>query len=270
MSYRIVPSWILALLLLTFPAGAAACGADTDCALGDRTYRIHVPPGAEQPGAIIFAHGFRGSAQGTMKNEGLRSLADRLGVALVAVKSLDDAWRIPGVPADPSTDGAEEIAYFEALVPVLSEKHGIETDRMLMTGFSAGGMMTWQLACTRGDLFAGYAPISGTFWAPVPQTCPGAPVHLFHTHGISDRMVPMKGRPIGPTRQGDVQIAVDMLREEGAYDQREQFSDEELSCTREINRSGHVLELCLHDGGHVLRARFVERAWRRLEALGAL
>lgn len=265
-------TWLLRMVACLLASGGPihACGPASDCALGDRVYRIHLPGDVESPGAIVFAHGYRGSAAGTMGNAALIELAERLGVALVAAQSFADDWRIPGVPANPATDGAEEIAYFEALVPALAERHGIDTDRMLLTGFSAGGMMTWQLACARGALFAGYAPIAGTFWAPIPDTCPGAPVHLFHTHGSADTVVPMAGRAIGPTRQGNLLDALDLLRDAGGYANAVPFAAEDMTCTRETGRGRHVLELCVHDGGHSLRAAFIARAWYRLNALGAL
>ncbi len=261
---------ILSLLLFCAAGPALACGSETDCRLGERTYRVLLPDGVERPGAIVFAHGYRGSAAGTMRNRGLRTLAGELGVALVAVKSYSDDWRIPGVPDQPSTSGAEELAYFDALIPALAERHGIDTDRMLMTGFSAGGMVTWQLACERGDLFAGFAPIAGTFWAPVPGSCESDPVNLFHTHGTTDRIVPLAGRPIGSTHQGDVVRALDLLRMQGDFNGPEEFEVDGLACTRETNPGGKVMEFCTHPGGHSVRAAYIERAWRRLQEIGAI
>ncbi|MEO0386104.1 MAG: PHB depolymerase family esterase [Pseudomonadota bacterium] len=261
---------VLLLGLCLAPLTAVACGSDTDCALGDRTYRILMPEGVERPGAVVFAHGYRGSASGTMRSQGLRDMAAELGVALVAVKSYAEDWRIPGVPADPTTDGAQERQYFSALVPALAERHGIDTDRLLLAGFSAGGMVTWQMACDLGDLFAGFAPIAGTFWVPVPSTCASAPVNLIHTHGTSDKIVPLAGRPIAETHQGDVEKAVSVLRVAGGYDNPVDVPAEGMVCTAESTPDNHVLELCLHDGGHSMRASYVARAWRRLEALGAL
>jgi len=262
---------LIAVLPLVVVANLAlACGVETECSLGDRTYRIQMPEGVERPGAIIFAHGYKGSARGTMRNRNLRALADELGVALVAVKSFGDDWRIPGVPSMPSTDGREERDYFRDVLVALAETHGIDTDRLLMTGFSAGGMVTWQLACDMGGAFAGFAPISGTFWAPVPAACDSPPVHMFHTHGTSDRIVPLAGRPIGSTHQGDVGRALDMLEQLGGYEDAGNFAAGGLACRRSLNRDGMVMEFCTHPGGHSMRVDYVRRAWMRLKALGAV
>ncbi|MEO1397629.1 MAG: PHB depolymerase family esterase, partial [Pseudomonadota bacterium] len=183
---------------------AYACGPDSDCMLGQRTYRIQMPEtsGGKKPlGAIIFAHGYRGSAAGLMKNKGLsRTIAD-MGLVFVAPKSAGEDWDIPNAP-NPGNN--LDFAYFKRLKKELVQRHGVDGDRIMVSGFSAGGMMVWNLACRLGDTFAAYAPIAGTFWAPVPEACPAMPVPLIHIHGTSDKIVPLKGRPIGSTRQGDV------------------------------------------------------------------
>ena len=87
-----------------------------------------------------------------------------MGLAFVSPKSAYGDWDIPNSPSQ--KDGTSEYPFFEKLKADLVEKHGIDPDRIMVTGFSAGGMMTWELACRRGNLFAAYAPIAGTFWNP--------------------------------------------------------------------------------------------------------
>ncbi len=265
--------WILACLAtLLMPAAALACGPDTDCPLGDRIYRIYEPAEIKHPGAIIFAHGYRGKAAGIMRSKGFRAMADRLGVRLVAAQSYAQDWRIPGVPADPGTDGQLEYSYFANLKTQLETAHGIDSSKSLFTGFSAGGMMVWQLACTQGDTFAAYAPISGTFWTPMPPNCEHAPVNMIHTHGLSDRTVPLAGRPIGSrAHQGDVLEALAMLQRDVGYAAlKPSRGTDELTCQSATTPKGDVLEFCTHPGGHSLKSAYVERAWNKLVQMGKL
>ncbi|MEL6967678.1 MAG: prolyl oligopeptidase family serine peptidase, partial [Pseudomonadota bacterium] len=177
---------LLAVVCTFLPAFAAhACGEDTDCKLGDRTYRIAVPADGEPPkGAIIFAHGYRGTAAGVMRNRSMKRAVTGLGLALVAPKSARQDWDIPNAPRPGKF---LEKAYFRDLKAALVERHGIDGDRIMMSGFSAGGMMVWNTACHMGDLFAAYVPIAGTFWYPVPDQCTTLPVSIIHIHGTSDR-----------------------------------------------------------------------------------
>jgi len=247
--------------LMTTPA--AACGPDTDCVLSTRIYRIAMPEGHDgkaQVGAIIYMHGYRGTASGAIKNQGLRRIANELGVALVTAKSFAANWALPNAPSSKG-DGSVEIAYFEALIDDIARRFPIDKTRLLATGFSAGGMMTWTLACSLGQSFMGFAPIAGTFWDPVPDTCDSGPVNLIHYHGTSDKVVPLLGRKIADTKQGEVPAALELMRGTGTYSPVERSTDGDLTCELQRDVSGSRLEFCTHGGGHHFSARYIKRAW---------
>lgn len=258
----------------TMATYAHACGQDSDCTVGDdRHYRIKLPGGYDGKaslGAIVFAHGYRGSAAGVMRNKSLLALADELGVAIVAAKSFSDDWRIPGVPRNTGTDGRLEFDYFEALVEDLKTRHAIDTDRLLMTGFSAGGMMVWNLACHRSELFAGYAPISGTFWMPEPETCDSPPASILHVHGDSDPVVPLSGRKIADTHQGDVFTVLEMYARYAGFTDKQVLTRDDWQCETRKNAGGQFLDFCLFEGGHSFKTSYVRRAWLHFEKAGLL
>jgi polyhydroxybutyrate depolymerase len=265
---------ILTLVLLAVTSGPAlACGSDTDCIVGERTYRIKMPEdhdGTTPVGAIVHTHGYRGTAAGVMRNRGLSRIAAELGVAIIAPKSAADDWVIPGAPRKTGNDGSAEFTYFEAMLDDVARRFPIDRSRLMASGFSAGGMMVWNLACQRGGLFAGYVPVAGTFWQPVPQTCDTAPVNLIHIHGTSDTVVPLEGRAIADTAQGSVTQALEMLAATAGYGDAVTSETEKLDCTRRSGADGHILEFCLHPGGHSFRPEWLKRAWREFEAIGAL
>ncbi len=199
----------IAATLLATPA--LACGPDTDCKLGDRTYRVAMPEGhdgAKPVGAIVFSHGYRGSAAGLMRNRNLRRAISNMGLAFIALKSKDDDWVLPNSPRHMDSDGSDEFEYVDAVVADATKRHPIDTERLVAAGFSAGGMMTWNLACARSGLFAGFVPISGTFWQEPPSACAGPVANIIHIHGDNDPTVPLNGRPILNTHQGKVSDAL--------------------------------------------------------------
>lgn len=254
-------------------APALACGPDTDCMIGERHYRISMPEGHDgttKVGAIVWAHGYRGSARGMMRNRNfLRAMSDK-GLAVIALKSARDDWVLPNAPRDKAADGSVEFNYLDAVIADASAKFAIDTDRMMMSGFSAGGMMVWNAACARPDLFAGFAPISGTFWMEPPASCAEPIANIIHIHGDSDPTVPLTGRPIADTHQGDVAESLKMYRAFGKFDEQEDAGTQALDCEAERNPKGNLLEFCMFEGGHSFRSAFVEYAWDRLAALGKL
>ncbi|WP_299727337.1 prolyl oligopeptidase family serine peptidase [uncultured Tateyamaria sp.] len=260
----------LAFALLVFGLPVLACGPDTNCEIGARHYRIAMPEGVSgSVGAIVFAHGYRGSARGVMRNMGLRRMVADMGLALIAPKSARDDWDIPGAPSDMASTGALEMAYFEAVIADAAARFAIDPERIMMSGFSAGGMVTWELACQRPDLFAGFAPVSGTFWQGPPAAC-AAPASVIHIHGTTDRTVPIGGRAIGPTKQGDVMEVLAMYRSAGNFGPATDVTVENMDCARQDNASGDVLEFCTFEGGHSFSRTYLAYAWDRLEAAGRL
>lgn len=244
---------------------APACGRDSDCPLGDRNYRIALPEGQETAtpsGAVIFVHGYRGKASGAMRNQALAALASELGVVFVAAQAAGPEWNLPGAPSVDALQGVDELAYFDALVADLTRRFGIPPGRTMVTGFSSGAMMVWHLACYRGEIFAGLAPMSGTFWEPIPSDCPAHDFNLIHYHGREDPVVPLHGRQIKDAHQGDILKAVELAQRLGEFRPVASEPSPGLDCARQSNAGGNLLELCLFTGKHQLKAQHIARAWR--------
>lgn len=265
---------LIALLFASLIATPAiACGPDTDCMLGERHYRIAMPEnhdGTSKVGAIVFAHGYRGSASGVMRNRGFRKMASDMGLALIAVKSASDDWVLPNSPRRTEVDGSIEFNYMDAVIADASARFPLDTDKMMMTGFSAGGMMVWNMACNRPNLFAGFAPISGTFWLTPPKSCAGPVANLIHTHGDADPTVPLTGRPIADTHQGDVSEALSMYAEYGNFGTPVVRTTDQLKCNDRTNPQGDILNFCMFEGGHSFRREYVKFAWQTFSEAGKL
>lgn len=263
---RIGGALILALALFVTTAPVVlACGRDTDCLIGARSYRIALPDnhdGTSRLGSIVFTHGFRGTAKGVMRNKALTALASELGVAFIAAQADGPEWIIPGIPSSNLRQGVDELAYYDALIDDATSRFAIDRKLIMASGFSSGAMMVWHLACHRGTSFTGFAPMSGTFWEPLPQSCPAGPVNLIHYHGDADPVVPLKGRRIKDAHQGDVSEAINLLARSGGYRPVETTQTQSLQCARQVNSGEKLLEFCLFHGGHQLKAANLARAWR--------
>ncbi|MEO1102782.1 MAG: polyhydroxybutyrate depolymerase [Pseudomonadota bacterium] len=213
----------------------------------------------------MFAHGYRGSAAGTMGNAALRDMASDLGVALIAPKSGGEDWLIRNAPEKAFADDLGELGYFDALLDDALARFPIDAERILMSGFSAGGMVTWTLACHRGERFAAFLPIAGTFWAPIPEACASELVSLVHINGTADTIVPLEGRPIADAQQGNVRDAIALFATAAEYRPTEGMrAPPDLICDSRATLVGTPLALCLHDGGHEFRAPWVAHFYRTL------
>jgi len=264
---RALGALIIGAALLFAPV-AQACGADSDCMLGDRSYRISLPEGGALAGAVIWAHGYGGSAEGAMRNGSLRRMLHDQGLALIAVQGIGGSWDLPYGPRTYGSTGAAEFAYFEAVIADAQAQFGIDPARLVASGFSAGGMMVWNLACARPDMFAGFVPFSGTFWLRPPDVCATPAASLVHIHGDADSTVPLDGRAIGPTHQGKVSDALAMYAALGDFGPVQHHNTAALRCAQQTNGAGDILEFCLFEGGHSFGTEYLDYALTRLRVAG--
>ncbi len=244
--------FLTVFLFIFGPVTVSACGTDSQCKIGDRHYYIALPDGYDgktRIPALVFAHGFQGSALGIIRNQRLRKVTNDLGIAFIAVKSLGDTWATENSPRGNARTDALELAYFDAVTRDATERFAIDADRIVMGGASTGGMVTWWLACKRSDDYAGFIPMSGTFWTPEPGSCSGRVANIVHFHGDKDRTVPLEGRAVAGTRQGNVAVALEMYRAFGKFGAVRAENGGGLRCENSANRAGNIVNFCLYDGG---------------------
>lgn len=251
---------LLILILLLLPQALWACGKDSDCVVEGGTYRIALPEGAGPFPAILFFHPWQGTAEGVMRNGSLLGQAAARGIAVIAPQGVDKSWSFPG---SPSRD-RDEFAFVDAVLADVEARFPIEMDRIMVSGFSVGASMVWNLACYRGARFAGFAPVAGAYWDPVPETCPSPVPVLIHVHGTADRTVPIRGRGIGIHRQSDLYESLAQWEQQGGCELPNTARRDALLVCRQVSCGGGMLELCLHDGGHSIRTEWVIRAWEEL------
>jgi polyhydroxybutyrate depolymerase len=216
----------------------------------------------------VFLHGYAGSSAGIMKNGAMRAaLADR-GYALV----VPEGQPTPGRPdrlnwsvRDGRPFPRDDIAF---LAEVLDDaaRRGVDRGRVLLAGFSRGGSMVWDVACHAPGTARAYAPVAGAFWEPLPARCAG-PVALFHTHGWTDRVVPIEGRAVaGGTRiQGDAFASLRILRaalgcDPQMPDAMPVAEDGTLWFREWLSCPAGRIDLMLHPDGHRLPTGWLEQA----------
>ncbi|HEY0714208.1 MAG TPA: hypothetical protein VGF45_16115 [Polyangia bacterium] len=111
-----------------------------------RRYIVHLPTSHEKtkPYPLVFANHPNGGNIGMFGDQKTRAVM-RDWAILVLTQSQTGDWR---------QAFAEDLAYFDALVPLLKEKLCIDTGRIYSFGFSGGASFSNLLACKRDFLRA--------------------------------------------------------------------------------------------------------------------
>ena len=254
------------MLVLLLSAGrviALDCGgADLPCKTASGEYHIAVPEGWQGGGpAVMYLHGYGGSGAKIIARDALVNRFMGRGYAFLAPTAMP--WG-QGKPNDWAVrDGwliypRRDVLFLREVFADSVVRGHIDPDRLLLTGFSRGGSMVWDIACHAPDFARAYAPAAGGFWQPMPVGCFG-PVNILHVHGFADPTVPLEGRTWRNEEQeftlsqADIWEGLQLWRRENRCPS--QASEHEISEGQWRKRwaceEGSV-ELILHKGKHGL------------------
>lgn len=150
-----------------------------------RTYELRIPSsydGSEPAPLLIAFHGWPDTGAGFEARSGLTQAATAASFITVYPDGLENTW------------GAWDLPFIRDLVQHLSENLTLDPDRMYVTGFSAGGLMTLLVACAQADRFAAAAVVGATLTREVNDDCdPDRPIPILFVHGTEDSQFPWEG-----------------------------------------------------------------------------
>lgn len=252
---------LLALIVWLGMAGSVgaqqACGShDQSCSVPLGQYYAAVPRSDGPHPLLIFFHGAGGDGRMVHDPQGYLTPFVDAGFVVITPQGLSREGGFgAGWSFRPEGPQQRDELQFVRQVIADSARFGIDPARILLSGFSIGGSLTWYLACKEPGLARAYAPLAGGFWRPHPQTCAG-PVEMLHTHGWADRVVPLEGRLLrsGTLQQGDIFEGLQLWRSvNGCTLQRpdEMAVEGQYWLRRWTTCEGkRALTLALHPGGH--------------------
>lgn len=271
-------STMLALIFTLFQGPAYACGdVEQACEVTLGSYFVAEPEDAsDQPRpAVFFFHGGGGWGSRIFKlREQMTADFTARGYVVIAPngkKRPGSKWG-PGWAFIPQLEPhRDDLTFTKQIIADAADRFNIDTQAILMTGYSIGGSRISYFACTEPTLAKAFAPVAGSFWWPHPEDCNG-PVQLLHTHGWRDQTVPLEGRPIRDTgiRQGDVHMAMMQWREENGCSKLrpDTFATDRPFWHRKWTHcQAGALEFALHSGGHSVPPEWANMALDWFEGL---
>ncbi len=251
----------VAMATITFsgPAIANCSGLSGVCKTSSGTYKIQLPDNhSSKTPVVMFLHGYGGSGKAILRNKRIAGPILKRGYALIAPNAIkNEGARASSWNFHPDFNrGRDEAAFFKETFDDAIKRFDLDPKNILLAGFSIGGSMTSYIACNDPISFTAFAPVSGSFWRPHPTSC-NRPVKLFHTHGWSDKVVPLEGRKINNNFiQGDVFYALNLWRETNQCTQpyAQSISTKGAFMRRKWENCNQdsALEFALFKGGHTV------------------
>jgi polyhydroxybutyrate depolymerase len=194
--------------------GLAACGGGGERAAvpdpcsraprpGDRSARLiagtppvrfHVPEGLRAHRRVPLVLGLHGAGQDADSFEAqsaLSQVADDHGFVVAYPQSWRPRyfWRYP--ERDHPRSG---LRLLRATIREAERALCVDPERVLVTGISSGGRMTYAAGCELADRVLAIAPVSGGT-SRLPPCWPSRPVSLLDFHGTADPIVPYSTVP---------------------------------------------------------------------------
>lgn len=239
--------------------GCAPCGDAETCSVWGGSYEFWAPDrwdGSTPLPVLTYFHGYQGSPANIRRDTGLMARLNEDGVGLLLPVGRDQRWNVRM-----TASGRDELAFMDRVLADVEEQWPLDRERIYASGFSIGGSMANLLGCYRAGDYAAIAPMSGTFWDPMPQDCDPGAMPMRHTHGAEDQTWPFGGRSFSETTaQGAVEDGVAVWRAQNACtEETTVVAEGPVECTIWSDCAGEEVRLCVHDGGHERRVGWPAR-----------
>ncbi len=145
-----------------------------------RKMLVYAPEDLKQNSPLLLSlHGMNQDIAYQQNQTKWELVANEHGFVVVYPAGINNSWDIRGM---------RDIDFILAIIDEMYDRYGIDRDRVYLSGFSMGGMMTYHAATKIADKIAAFAPVSGYLMGG-PNTNSSRPIPIIHTHGTTDDVV---------------------------------------------------------------------------------
>ena len=174
----------LVVTILLFSTNLKAQIEDIKVGTATRKMLVYAPSGIEanQP-LLISMHGMNQDIAYQQNQTKWETIAKANNFVVVYPAGINNSWDI---------SGTSDTDFILTIIDEMSRRYGIDRDRVYLSGFSMGGMMTYHAATKIADKIAAFAPVSGYLMGG-PNTKSSRAIPIIHTHGTADDVVAYSG-----------------------------------------------------------------------------
>lgn len=149
-----------------------------------RTMIVYAPSGIPQNSPLVInLHGMNQDAAYQQSQAKWEAIADVEKFVVVYPNGINNSWDL---------SGTSDIDFISAIIDNMYTRYGIDKNRVYLSGFSMGGMMTYYAATKIANKIAAFAPVSGYLMGG-PNTNSSRPIPIIHVHGTADDVVAYSG-----------------------------------------------------------------------------
>ncbi|MCQ2219887.1 MAG: hypothetical protein MJZ12_00755 [Prevotella sp.] len=143
----------------------------------ERNMIVYAPKNIEKNRPLLISmHGMNQDAAYQKNQANYEAVADTAKFVVVYPDGIDRGWDLGSM---------KDINFITNIIDEMVKRYSIDRNRVYLSGFSMGGMMTYYAMTKIADKIAAFAPVSG-YNMGGPNATSSRPVPIIHVHGTSD------------------------------------------------------------------------------------
>lgn len=177
---------IFFILGLCITSNVFGVGTSEDIIVGTNSRNIlsYAPDNLKKDRPLLISlHGMNQDPAYQQSMAHWEDVADTARFVVVYPYGIDKSWDI---------SGTRDIDFILAIIDIMHQRYEIDKNRVYLSGFSMGGMMTYHAMENIADKIAAFAPVSGYPMQGSSFTS-SRPIPIIHIHGTADDVVPYSG-----------------------------------------------------------------------------
>ncbi len=144
-----------------------------------RTIFVYAPTGLQQNRPLVISmHGLNQDINYQKNQAKWELVADTAKFVVVYPAGEGNSWDI---------NGTKDTDFVLAIIESMVTRYGIDRNRVYVSGFSMGGMMSYNVANKIADKVAAIGPVSGYLFGNTVSS--SRPMPIIHVHGTADDVV---------------------------------------------------------------------------------
>ena len=174
--------------------GRTMNNAEDEClSLDERESVVYKPQGQSYQGIALFLHGKPGNMQKVMRIFDAKAIADKYNLLALAPEGLNSVWAWESINKA-GEDENIDLDYINKLIAKVRADNQINSDKLYVLGYSAGGFMAYKMACQMPEKITSIVSLAGQYRGDLDACTSSTGVNIHHFHNPEDKEVPYAGR----------------------------------------------------------------------------
>ena len=139
---------------------------------------------------VLALHGLSVDRFAMLDTANWREAVESRGFVAVFPQGFGNSWNVGPCCPPANLLQMDDVGFLDSVIAAVTDTEGVDPDRVYMTGFSGGALMTYHYACQRSERLKAIGPIAGV---NLNRCVPSQPLSLLHQHSDPDPVVPFDG-----------------------------------------------------------------------------